>query len=80
MAVGTDDSTFAEFSLQGAERAPETDHVGDVCAFLVEVVELEDTGIRLAAVRTPLDSEVIGHKCARLTSPTLPRQSDLAPM
>jgi hypothetical protein len=56
VAIGTDDRAFDEFLLDSADRRPAADHVGHISAFLMQVVELKDTEIRVAAIRTVLSS------------------------
>src|SRR5207302_4678387 len=53
VAVDANDQTARQLSLQGLERSSRADHVGDVCALRLQVVELEHARIRLAAIRTP---------------------------
>jgi hypothetical protein len=70
LAVGTHDRALAKFSFESADRGSGADHVGYVCAFVLEVVELKDAGIRLAAIRTSMSSQVLGDERTVGFSPT----------
>jgi hypothetical protein len=73
VAIGADDSAFLKLSFKGADRGSNADHVGDVSAFLLEMVKLENVGMRLAAIHTLLGSQVVGNEGATILSPKLPR-------
>ena len=56
VAIGANDDAILKLSFKSADRRTGEDQIGDVPAFVVEVVELENVGIGLATVRTPLGS------------------------
>jgi hypothetical protein len=80
VAVGTYDNALLELFLQSTDRKPSEDHVGHVSALLLQVVELEDIGVSLVAVRAAPISQVAGDEGSSLLSPYLPVQVDLLPM
>ncbi len=80
MAANTYDHAFDKFSLQNANRVPGANQVGYVFPFLLQVVKLEDTEIRVAAIRAATSSKILVDKCAGCLSASLPCQADLTSM
>jgi hypothetical protein len=70
MTVDADDLTFPELLLESTKRGSDADHVGDICALRLQVVELEYPDVAFAAIRTGMaQQEIINVPTGRLASP-----------